>query len=268
MLIYTSPDRDWDYCMWECGVATHSATEDTSVIVLQCGRQRPRVFADQVAVDIHDREKIRVFVNAFLTEPGFFPGRNEAVTRFQSNDAYVERAAQALYDDLQKVAPPDDDGQVEEWAAMPFVRLGLDPSQVEEITEAADDEQARLTTSKLLLAATVLTADREAAALFGRPTLPADEPFGQVFKRAVREGESPAWLKGLADQVARAAQWNYPAVGWSLMRSANENDYTWYSPVLTHVKRTPGKAMEFAIHFQRFAPGPAGEQAISIALPG
>lgn len=272
MLIYTGHDRDtdhdrdWDYCMWECGVATHSESEDTSVIVLQCGRERPRVFADQIAVDIRDSGKVRRFVNDFLTDPDFFPGRNEAVTRFPPNDEHVKDLAQGLYDDLQRVVPPDDDGQAEEWHAVPFIHLGLTPSQVRRIADEEDDQQARLTTSRLLLDATVLTADREAAALFGRPTLPADESFGQVFKRTVRKDQPPDWLTSLADQVTRAAQWNYPAVHWSPMRSANTNDHTWYCPVLTHVRRSPSKAMEFKVHFQRFA-GSSGAGTISIPLP-
>lgn len=267
ILIYTSQERDWDYCMWECGVATHSESEETAVIVLQCGRQLPRVFADQVAVDIRDPDKVRRFVNAFLTDPGFFAGRNEAVTRFQPNDANVERAAQALYEDLQQVVRPDDDhDQVEEWPAVPFVRLGLTASQVREITEDEDDQQAQLTASRLLLEASVLSADREAAALFGRPTLPVGESFGKILPRAVRDGQMPDWLKGLVAQVTRAAQWNFPSVRWGLLRSANENDGTWYSPVLTHVRRFPSQAMQFDIHFQRFVCQP-GAQAITLPLP-
>lgn len=266
VLIYTSQQHDWDYCMWECGVATHSESEDTSVIVLQCGRRLPRVFADQVAVDIRDLEKIRRFVNAFLTDPGFFPGRDEAVTRFQSNDANVARATQALYEDLQAVVRPDDDGQVEEWHAMPFVQLELTPSQVLQITGQDDDRQAQATTLRLLFDASVLTADRESAALFGRPSLPVGESFGQILPRTVREGQPPDWLKSLASQMTRAAQWNFPGVRWGLMRSANENDATWYGPVLTHVRRFPSKAMQFDIHFQRFAAA-ADAQAVSLPLP-
>jgi hypothetical protein len=33
----------------------------------------------------------------------------------QPHDANVERAAQSLYEDLQKVIQPDDDDQIEEW---------------------------------------------------------------------------------------------------------------------------------------------------------
>lgn len=266
VLIYTSRQHDWDYCMWECGVATHTESEDTSVIVLQCGSHLPRVFADQVAVDIRDLEKVRRFVNAFLTDPGFFPGRSEAVTRFQSNDANVARAAQALYENLQGVVRPDDDGQVEEWHAMPFMQLELTANQVLQITEEQDDQKAQLLTLRLLMDASVLTADVKAAELFGRPTLPVGESFGQILPRTVRKGQPPDWLIGMAEQMTRAAQWNYPGVRWGLMRSANENDGTWYSPVLTHVRRFPSKAMQFDIHFHRFA-APPGAGTITLTLP-
>ena len=122
------------------------------------------------------------------------------------------------------------------------------------------------TTDMTLWWAAVLSADREAAALFGRPTLPTNEPFSQIFKRALREGETPDWLKSLAHQVTRAAQWNYPTVRCSVMRSANENDHTWYSPILTHVRRSRSKAMQFDVHFQRFACA-AGAAEIILPLP-
>jgi len=266
MLIYTGAHHDWDYCMFECGVATRANSDDTNVIVLQCGRQLPRVFADQVAVDIRDRDKVKRFVTAFLTDPEFFPARGRALTRWTPNDSSVETAADKLYDDLQKVVQPDDyDEQMEEWPAVPFVRLGLTASQVREITDT-EDEDATLVTARLLLEASVLSADREAAALFGRPTLPVDELFGKILPRAVRDGEPPAWLHSLFEQVTRAAQWSFPVVRWGLMRSANENDSTWYSPVLTHVRRFPSKSMQFDIHFQRFA-CPDGADAVRLPLP-
>jgi len=266
LLIYTSQDKDWGYCMWECGVATHSASEDTNVIVLQCGRQLPRVFADQMGVDIRELDKVRRFVNEFLTSPEFFPGSHEPVTRFSPNDANVEKAAQVLFDELKKVIPPDDDDQVEEWPAVPFVRLGLAPSQVRAIADEDDEQAALQVAAGALLEASVVASDREAAALFGKPTLPVDEAFGRVFARSLPAGARPDWLSSLAEQVSRAAQWNFPTVRWGLMRSANERDGTWYSPVLTHVRRFPTKAMQFDVHFQRFACR-EGSPAIELPLP-
>ena len=39
ILIYTSADQSWSYCMWECGVATNAASPDTNIYVLQCGEE-------------------------------------------------------------------------------------------------------------------------------------------------------------------------------------------------------------------------------------
>jgi hypothetical protein len=43
ILIYTSADQSWSYCLWECGVATNAGSPDTNIIVLQCGLNQ---FAD------------------------------------------------------------------------------------------------------------------------------------------------------------------------------------------------------------------------------
>ena len=33
VLLHTTPDENWSYCMWECGVATDPNSPDTAVIV-------------------------------------------------------------------------------------------------------------------------------------------------------------------------------------------------------------------------------------------
>jgi hypothetical protein len=267
LLIYTGEERGWDYCMWECGVATHAESEETRVIVFQCGNRLPPVFSDKLAVDVRDPERVMRFVNEFLTDPGFFPGGRTPVTRFQPNDANVKRLAEKFLSRLRAVIPPDiEDEQVEEWPAVPFLRLELGASQVRQIAAEEDDEKARGLTASLLLEAAVVASDREAAVLFDRPTLPADVPFGNLLPSAARRGDPPAWLRDLAAQVTRAVQWSFPSVSWSLMRSANEHDARWYGPVLTHVRRFPGHAMQFDIHFQRFA-CPAGALALTLPLP-
>jgi hypothetical protein len=266
LLVYTSQERDWDYCMWECGFAVSDETEETRIVVLQCGRHLPRIFADQLAVDLRDPEKVRRFVNEFLTDPGFVPGREQPLTGFQPNDAGVIRAADSLFENLLAVLGPDEDDQAEEWPAVPFVRLELSPAHVRQITDEPDGDKAAALATELLRDAAVLGSDREAAALFGRPTLRLDEPFGKLLHERDRGEEPPDWLTSLAHQVSRATHWKFPSVKWGLMRSANENDATWYSPVLTHVRRSPDTAMQFDIHFHRFA-CEAGSSAIELPLP-
>src|SRR5215472_8598927 len=46
VLIYTSADQDWQYCMWECGVATHPSSSPSNIVVFQCGSDVPAAFGD------------------------------------------------------------------------------------------------------------------------------------------------------------------------------------------------------------------------------
>src|SRR5262249_43431298 len=83
ILIYTSEDQDWQWCMWECGVALNPHSPDTRVIVFQCSPETPRVFQDQVRVNARDKEDLLKFVRQFLTDTHFFPefGRALAPSR-------------------------------------------------------------------------------------------------------------------------------------------------------------------------------------------
>jgi hypothetical protein len=67
----------------------------------------------------------------------------------------------------------------------------------------------------------------------------------------------------LAEQITRAVQWQFPAVRWSLMRSTDSGDNTWYGPFVAHVRRFPNRAMQFDVYFQKFA---GDSDATSIAI--
>ena len=97
VLVFTSPKEDWSYCMWECGVATHPASPETKIVVLQCGPHSPSVYADAVRVQAQDPVSIQKLANDFLTSPDFFPDHNEAVAPgFAANGDEVQQAAKAL----------------------------------------------------------------------------------------------------------------------------------------------------------------------------
>ena len=51
ILVYTSADQDWSYCMWECGVATQPQSPNTNIIVFQCGSDVPAPFQDVLRVN-------------------------------------------------------------------------------------------------------------------------------------------------------------------------------------------------------------------------
>jgi hypothetical protein len=51
LLVYTTADQDWAYCMWECGVATDPGSTETNIYVFQCGDEVPSPFVDKVRVN-------------------------------------------------------------------------------------------------------------------------------------------------------------------------------------------------------------------------
>ncbi len=263
ILIYTRQEGDWSYCMWECGVATEPQSDDTNVIVFQCGRDLPRVFADQVAVDVRNEGKVRTFVSHFLTSADFFPTQERALTGFQPNDANVERAASELFEALNRVIPGE--GDVEEWPALPYLQLEVGADDALRIRDEPQPERRLQLARDALLGAPIAGGDSAAARLFGMPTVPASEPL-KVLVQAWTDTYSqlnPDWLECLAEQVTRAVQWQFPAVRWSLMRSIDTGDNTWYGPFVAHVRRFPNRAMQFDVYFQKFT---GGADATSIAI--
>jgi hypothetical protein len=223
ILIYTTEDQDWSYCMWECGRAYRAR-----IIFFQCGSRFPAVFADQVRVNIRDRVDIQKFTNDFLTSPDFFPRFGEAISRFAPNDPNVLRASDSLFENLTRVLPPADSDGVDEWPAYPYLRLELTKEHVLRIRE--ESEQGRLdATTALLQEARVTDGDGEAARIFGMRSISRDAKFEQCtksWKDAFPQTE-PNWLIGLSEQVMVGAQGRFPTLRWELMRAVDPNDGTW-----------------------------------------
>jgi hypothetical protein len=182
ILIYTSADQDWSYCMWECGVATHPDSPDTRIIVFQCGHDVPTPFAADLRVDIRSDEHLRRFTKQLLTNPGFFPSWNKAIAPDAGREA-LEKAARDLYNIIKDVLPPAPDGQVDEWSAWPFLRIQLPRSEVERLESiegVSHDERLRLSHEVVTEHAVIIKSDDRAPQLFGLASLPAKFPFAEL----------------------------------------------------------------------------------------
>lgn len=245
ILIYTNPDSDWGYCMWECGVATHPESPDTSVIVFQCSSSAPELFAGQVHVDTRQSTSVEKFVRQFMTDPEFLPPGHEPITGYERNDPKVAAVATRFLDDLRAVLP---EGGIEEWPAHPYVQLQLAAATAKRIADAVPEERR----SAIRTEATVSECDREATSLFGmarfREMLTLDELF-RVWRVAHPE-VSEAWLESLTDQIARAVQWQFPILKWAAMPGSDDR---LHAPVLTRVRSIPSSGvMQFDVYFYPF----------------
>jgi len=251
ILVYTTEDQDWAYCMWECGVAIQPETPFTRIVVFQCGNRVPAVFADRVRVNVRNAVDVQRFADEFLTSPEFFPRYGHAISDFTPNDPSVQDAAQQFFEDLQSVVPKPDDEGMDVWFPYPYLRLELTFDQVAQIGQNRTLDAAR----DLILDAQLLDGDREAARIFGMPSLPPRATLRTLvdnWKSRFPDDEAK-WVDGVASQLMETSGRLFPTLRWELMRSMDRNDGTWYAPVVNRV-RTLGaaQATQFDVYFDKF----------------
>lgn len=254
LLLYTTPDQDWSYCMWECGVALDAASPDTRIVVFQCAGQSPPLFAADVCVDIHKLVDIQKFADEFLTSPDFFPDYGQSVTDFLPDSQEVREAAQELYDALAAVAP-DNTSAPGSWPPYPFMQLQLSSDELCNIRNAPAGQRVEIAQGVVETTAVVTDADSEARRLFGIREQGPKTPFA-TFLRSWRESYPNAdgrWVQALSSQIATAAIDSFPTQVWELLRGVDKNDGTWYGPSLIRVHDLPRQRCgRFDVTFCKF----------------
>jgi hypothetical protein len=251
LLVFTSPEEDWSYCMWECGVATHPASPETKIVVLQCGPRPPSVYADAVRVNAQNQVDIQKFANEFLTGPDFFPVSHEPVAPgFAPHGEEVRQAADQLHQALQAVLPNDAE-EGEDWATVPFLRLLLTFEEVDRIRtlDPAGGAQAVLDSAR------VHDIDAEGKRLFGLGRVAPLTPFRHLLEswQQARPGASSRWIDDLAEQVRVGGHWKYPRFRWQLLVSADDADRARYAPMLSRVRSVPRqRCHQFNVYFCSF----------------
>ncbi len=268
VMLYTTPDHDWSYCMWECGVALHPESPATRVLLFECAVRSPGPFIDQVRVDARNLVDIQKFTNFFLTQKDFFPGAEKPVTYFHENEPEVIRAAQQLYDELNKVLPPVDENPVEEWPAWPFLQLELSLEKVQLILHTKPEERLQLATNVIQQECLISEADKVAQQLFGILEFSEGMRFQElinIWKNNSSSSQSK-WIESLCFQIMKGAIWQFPKLKWELMTGVDNE--TWYAPVLNRVRKIPSRScMQFDIYFYKFDVEADGK-SVKVSIPG
>ena len=261
LLIYTTVDHDWSYCMWECGVAQLPEPSSTKTVVFQCAEQFPVVFADQVRVGVRNEQDIEKFVEDLLTEPAYFPKLGRAVTDFNAGTEPVQDAAHELYRLLQEVLPTPD-GVGEEWPGYPQLTMELTDEQMERVRRAEGSAEQRLAVARQVVVeqALVTAGDGQMGRIFSARGFPRNVSMPGIAMRALvsswqANSPTPAsrWVDGMCSQVVAIAHDQFPTPRWELMRGADRTDGTWYGPIVRYVKKIPRRrCTEIDVVFCKF----------------
>jgi hypothetical protein len=253
LLVYTSSDQDWSYCMWECGMAVHPQSPDTTVIVLQCGADVPSPFQDVVRVNARKPEDIKRFIDLLLRDPELFPNAGGAIVP-HFRDTHIENAAKELHTRLAEVLPPPDDGQVEQWPAWPHLRIELPRVEADKIKQLLEPEQLDLSRRIVRDQADVVQSDVRVAQLFGKQSFPTRFRFHELlndWKKRYPDGDA-SWFDSCCEQVMVCARRGFPVISLASMREIDGDSS--FTPVVTRVQRLPfSGTVQFDIYFLNLA---------------
>lgn len=273
ILLYTEPTEDWQFCMWECGVATHPDYRPTDIYVFQCMHGIPKVFEGEVSIDPRNPSSLQSFVNSFLTSETFFPGfEGLRMSDFPDNSDPVKDAARELHVAFQRVLPMATGArEANNWPTCPYINLVLTFDQLDRI-EAATPEDRKELSEHVVEQSVAIEGDSRVSALFGRKEEAfKDEriPFAELLATWKERCPVPDadWCKALSEQMLRCAQEQFPPINWQLMRSSDVDDPRFYGPNVARVRTVPSRRWkEFHIYFTRFNVGP--DNVVKLSIPG
>ena len=235
LLLYTSADEDWSWCMWEWGVANHPASAKTTMVVLQCGQEAPKIDAGNRRVNVRQSEEVQTFVKQYFTSREFFPSLDREAFAGHFSAATVAAKADALYNAL--LTFPAIDPTVE-WQTWPLLQLEIPVAQVNRIKDLVAPLNQ---TDQLVLVkqhTKVAVADPKALTIFGLAGLAPDTPWANLalhWKSAfdVRETE---WFDSCCGQLLVAAAEKLPSTNAVPLRAVDSHKT--YIPLVTKVRRS------------------------------
>ncbi|MGH2732466.1 MAG: peptidoglycan-binding protein [Actinomycetota bacterium] len=254
ILLYTNPNRDWSYCMWEYGVMLDDRKPDAKPILFQFADRYPPLFSDQVRVDVRKRHDVEKFTKDLLTDRDFFPNYPGPVTGFFRESEDVKRASDELYESLLAVAPEDNEDP-EPWPPYPYLQLSIDLDHINRICQAAMKERVQLAREVVENEAVLTTGNAEAGRLFGKRTRVENIAFKELLARWREKFPDwqARWVDAICSQIIAAAMDEFPTSAWELMRATDLADGTWYGPALVKVQKSSRQhCMKFDVCFLKF----------------
>jgi hypothetical protein len=263
ILIFTSEDQDWSYCMWECGVATDPKTQPTNIYVFQCGDGIPKPFADIVHINAREPNDIRRFTNFLLRDEKFFPTWGQAIAPdIEKQDC--DTLADKLFQDLREVIP---EGQSEKWSPWPYLSIALAQEQVTLIERANAEDQLRLSLEILAEQGMIVDSNPLTPQLFGMAYFQPQSRFKDLLHmwKTKFPDKDPQWFTSCCEQFRDGISRGRPVIRDAQLKEADgDREYT---PVLSRIRRNPLRRMvELDIYFY-YLSDPRGVSVTTIMIP-
>ena len=260
LFLYTVPDEDWSYCMFECGFA--STQPKRRLVIFQFGGTAPAPLENLVRVE-YSLDGIRAFTDQFFRNDTFFYSRNKALAEKMSGEAIEEKAIE-LYKALEKENPTITKRPITRWLFIKLI-LVLDHKVLKEIRGAENDDVAIEMASTIFNSSCHVTMDSDKYAIhhFGISELRPDITLNQLYntwkqdlidfnKKSGSSFEVTDWLSELKREMVRVIR-NRPALEVSnYLKSVKADEETWYLPIINRAEATSDDLQwEFQVELYR-----------------
>jgi len=257
ILVYTTAEKDWSWCMWECGLADDPRSPETKVVVFQCLEAQPVIFQGNVRVLAWDVGSMVSLANRFL-DPEFYPGAGRPLTSFTARE--LDGKANALHGELDE---PIKRLSAETWSAWPFLRIELERSAFSKIMANGADERPAAVRKLLLDSGKIVASSSGSPQLFGKADVEPNTTVGDLVGawQESQPGRTTEWLDVIVRQILDGAKRNIPQVKkWPRFREVNADGE--FVPGLGRVKSHP-TAFQFDCYFYSFARVPLVTSAMT-----
>ena len=240
LLLFTVPDEDWSWCMWECGVATDPKDAvPTNVVTIQLSGKAPKVYSETLMVAADDQDSVLAFVNQLCTDAKFFPDLGAALTTRKQNDPFVREQAQALFEELAPYTATADVVEETRWGGFRISVAANHLKPVKESKEAVSGQGL----DALLKSASISNLKGAGLEHFGYTALEDDMTLSTLRKRWEAERgevlvENRPWTEILAEEIWRIVTKRKTNLTWEPFHSLKEYGL-WAYPIIyqyrTHI---------------------------------
>lgn len=242
LVLYTDPEQDWEWVMFEVGIGLDPSTPEAQVILFQCGPEAPQVLRERLNVDVRDANSCIRFARQLLTTE-FFDGC-PPLADFESG--FIERLATQLRKDIEPTLPRDVSNDT--WSPHPRIRIRVDHVDGDVPNAALVRSRARI----------IADADNKAARDLFDVHEVVNMTLGELADRNPAVSHFVDLIVGaMAHQVSASAR----VVALPGTRET-------YFAVLTEVRKRPfQRATLFDIHLVAQPLAPTSENTTARALP-
>jgi hypothetical protein len=264
ILVYTQADEDWQWCMYELGLAQDSnflakkGKYNTTVVVFQCTPDGPKVTQGIIRVMVNE-ESINNFVVDLCTNKDFIP--NCLPTLQNAGRDLLDPIAKDFFRDLKEVIPTQPSKDIWRWD---WFKLKLTAEDISSYKQAEDNEKKE---KHIRDKAKVIQGHGSALRHFNYAPVVSHRSSGMFDvndpttlsnliqrwnrKKGMDEDDSPPWASEIISEIMKSIDEDPASPQQELMKSAEEYLSDWYYPIVNHVKRQSDGSMEFFIYMYR-----------------